>query len=87
MVGHGGKIYCSAQCVPRAPRQITVAASSETPLVFAAGATYSTTDAAKDMLRGLSKKKYSVVYLMDKLNRKFGTNYTKDDIVQMRSEL
>jgi hypothetical protein len=73
MVGYGGKIYCSAQCVPGAARQITVAES--------------TTEEIKEALRTLVGDRYSVVYMMSKINREFGTNFTRDDIVKMRSEL
>jgi hypothetical protein len=45
------------------------------------------TEAVTEALRILVGDRYSIVYIRDKLNREFGRNYTKDDIVKMRSEL
>ena len=40
-----------------------------------------------EALKEMVGKKYSVVAMMTMLNTEFGTNFTKDDITKMRSEL
>jgi len=68
-------------------RQHPVADETKPPIVIAEEKAEDVTEAITETLRTLVGDRYSVVYIRDNLNREFGRNYTKDDIVKMRSEL
>ena len=67
--------------------QSPAAEGNEPPIGIAEEKAESTSETIKEAMRSMVKRNRSVVYMMDTINDNYGTNYTKDDIVQMRSGL
>ena len=82
-----GAKYPIQKNLHKVPCQTAIAEPLKPPIVTAEEKVKDAAEEIAEAMRSLVGDKYSIVYIRDKLNRDFGRNYTKDDIVKMRSEL